>query len=116
MFPRPRNRSGRPGSHYDFRHYGHRQGERFSLCGPEGSRHIIETDGYPEFGVVICPCPSGSGVVMLDYRPSGNDGEPEVVYVDKERNHKAIKLAPNFEAFIRGLVHENAYKTGLAQE
>jgi hypothetical protein len=90
--------------------------KRFSLCGPEGSRHIIETDGYPEFGVVICPCPSGSGVVMLDYRPSGNDGEPEVVYVDKERNHKAIKLAPNFEAFIRGLVHENAYKTGLAQE
>lgn len=41
---------------------------------------------------------------MLDYRSSGNDGEPEVVHVDKDNNYKITKLANNFEAFIRGLV------------
>lgn len=77
----------------------------YSLCGAEGSRHSIENGGYPEFGVAICHCPSESGIVMLDYRPSGNDGEPEVIFVDKEQNYKITKLAPNFEAFIGGLVH-----------
>lgn len=77
-----------------------------SLCGAAGSRFVIENGGYPEIGVVICNCPSESEIVMLDYRPSGNDGEPEVVHVDKENNYKITKLAPNFEAFIRGLVKE----------
>lgn len=76
-----------------------------SLCGASGSRVTIENEGYPEIGVVICDCPAESGVVMLDYRESGNDGEPEVIYVDKE--HKKIsRLAPSFEAFVRGLVSE----------
>ena len=87
--------------------------KKYALCGPEGSRHIVENGGYPEFGVVICP--SATGIVMLDYRPSGNDGEPEVVYVDQERKDKAIKLAPNFEAFINGLVHEDADSNGSSQ-
>lgn len=79
-----------------------------SLCGPSGSRFMIENGGYPEIGVVICDCPSEAGVVMLDYRESGNDGEPEVVYVDKTNNYTISPLAPNFEAFIGGLVSEGA--------
>ncbi|MFK4305158.1 tetratricopeptide (TPR) repeat protein [Paenibacillus sp. RC254] len=80
--------------------------KRHSLCGESGSRFRIENGGYPEIGVVICDCPAESEVVMLDYRESGNDGEPEVVYVDKENNYKITQLAPNFEAFIRGLEKE----------
>lgn len=80
--------------------------KRNSLCGQAGSRFVIEDGGYPEIGVVICDCPSESAVVMLDYRESGNDSEPEVVYVDKSNNYKITKLAPSFEAFIRGLVKE----------
>lgn len=77
-----------------------------SLCGDAGSRAVIEKEGYPEFGVIIAECPPGSGVVMLDYRPSLNDGEPEVVHVDKENNYKITRLAPDFETFVRGLVSE----------
>lgn len=77
-----------------------------SLCGNAGSRAVIEKEGYPEFGVIIAECPPGSGVVMLDYRPSLNDGEPEVVHVDKENNNKVTPLAPDFETFVRGLVSE----------
>ncbi|MNI91536.1 hypothetical protein D3C73_1492170 [compost metagenome] len=40
---------------------------------------------------------------MLDYRPSGNDGEPEVIHVAKENGNKITYLAPSFEAFVRGL-------------
>ncbi|HEY2495122.1 MAG TPA: SMI1/KNR4 family protein [Paenibacillus sp.] len=83
--------------------------KRNSLCGDLGSRFMIENEGYPEIGVMVCDCPSESGVVMLDYRSSGNDGEPEVIHVDKENNHKITRLAPNFEAFIGGLVNEKIY-------
>ncbi|MCJ8012950.1 SMI1/KNR4 family protein [Paenibacillus sp. KQZ6P-2] len=85
--------------------------KKHSLCGELGSRFVIENGGYPEIGVVICDCPSDSEVVMLDYRESLNDGEPEVVHVDRENNYKITRLAVNFEAFIRGLVKENdSYK------
>ncbi|MDU4698461.1 MAG: SMI1/KNR4 family protein [Paenibacillus sp.] len=73
-----------------------------SLCGAAGSRATIEREGYPEFGVILCDTPSDQGVVMLDYRESANDGEPEVVYVEKA-SKKVTRLAPNFEAFVRGL-------------
>ncbi|MWV46286.1 tetratricopeptide repeat protein [Paenibacillus sp. HJL G12] len=79
--------------------------KKHSLCGELGSQSVIENGGYPEIGVMICDCPSESGIVMLDYRESLNDGEPEVVYVDKG-NKKIAKLAPNFEAFMSGLVNE----------
>ncbi|MGG3452720.1 SMI1/KNR4 family protein [Paenibacillus rhizolycopersici] len=79
-----------------------------SLCGAAGSRATIEREGYPEFGVVLCDTPSDAGVVMLDYRESANDGEPEVVYVEKA-SKKVTRLAPSFEAFVRGL-------TGGAQQ
>lgn len=77
-----------------------------SLCGEAGSRFRIEQEGYPEFGVIICDCPSEAAAVMLDYRDSGNDGAPEVVHVDKANNYAITRLAPSFEAFIRGLVKE----------
>ncbi|MGQ8873159.1 SMI1/KNR4 family protein [Paenibacillus sp. TSA_86.1] len=77
--------------------------KRHALCGAEGSWAVIERDGYPEIGVVIAKAPSEAGVVMLDYRSFGNDGEPEVVYVDKNER-KITPLAPNFETFIQGLV------------
>lgn len=77
--------------------------KRHSLCGEEGSWVVIERDCYPEIGVVIAKAPSEAGVVMLDYRSFGNDGEPEVVYVDKEQRH-ITPLAPNFETFIQGLM------------
>ncbi|MFM9278539.1 SMI1/KNR4 family protein [Paenibacillus jiagnxiensis] len=80
--------------------------KKHSLCGEAGSRFRIEQEGYPEFGVIICDCPSESEVVMLDYRESGNDGEPEVVHVNKENNSKITRLASSFEAFVRGLVKE----------
>ena len=64
---------------------------------------MIENGGYPEIGVVICDCPSQSEVVMLDYRSSGNDGEPEVIHVDKANDYKITRLASNFEAFVGGL-------------
>ncbi len=81
--------------------------KKYSLCGELGSWSVIENWGYPEFGVVICDAPSaGQGVVMLDYRSGGNDGEPEIVYVDQENNRKVTYLAKNFETFIRGLVKE----------
>lgn len=76
-----------------------------ALCGELGSRHIIEEGGYPEVGVVICDCPSGTEVVMLDYRNSGNDGEPEVIHIDRANDYKTTRLASNFDAFVRGLVN-----------
>ncbi|WP_444939700.1 SMI1/KNR4 family protein [Paenibacillus wynnii] len=77
-----------------------------SLCGDLGSRSRIENGGYPEIGVVICDCPSDHEVVMLDYRSSGNDGEPEVIHVDQANHYKITTLANNFESFIRGLVND----------
>ncbi|NMO94343.1 SMI1/KNR4 family protein [Paenibacillus lemnae] len=72
-----------------------------SLCGTSGSRQIIEQGGYPEIGVVIAQGPSGNDIIMLDYREAGNDGEPEVVHIDKEHGYKMTTLAPSFESFIQ---------------
>ncbi|OOC64043.1 SMI1/KNR4 family protein [Paenibacillus ihbetae] len=80
--------------------------KRLSLCGEAGSRHMIESRGYPEIGVVLCVCPSEAEAVMLDYRAAGNDGEPEIVHVDQRHPDKITRLAPNFQAFVQGLVHE----------
>ncbi|MDF2658118.1 MAG: glucan biosynthesis protein [Paenibacillus sp.] len=84
----------------------------YSLCGEFGSPFMIEEWGYPDIGVVICDCPSaGHDVVMLDYRECGRDGEPAVVHVDQEADYNITFLAPNFAAFIQGLVHEDVYDT-----
>jgi hypothetical protein len=65
---------------------------------------VIENGRYPEVGVVICDCPSENEVIMLDYREFGNDGEPEVIHVDRDNKYKITRLADNFESFIGGLV------------
>jgi len=84
----------------------------YSLCGEFGSRFMIEEWGYPDIGIVLCDCPSaGHDVVMLDYRACGPEGEPQVVHVDQEDDYRITFLAPNFESFIRGLVHEDVYDT-----
>lgn len=84
-----------------------------SLCGELGSRFMIEQWGYPPIGVAICHCPSAErGLIFLDYRDLGPQGEPQVVHVDAENDHAVTFLAENFEGFIRGLVEEAA----LAEE
>lgn len=86
--------------------------KQYSLCGELGSPFMIEEWGYPDIGVVICDCPSaGHDVIMLDYRYCGKDGEPEVIHVDQEDDYEITYLAPDFETFIRGLVHEEVFDT-----
>lgn len=89
----------------------------YSLCGDLGSPFMIEEWGYPDFGVVICNCPSaGHDVVMLDYRKCGENGEPEVVHVDQECDYEVTFLAKDFETFICGLVNEEVYDTSEADK
>lgn len=69
-----------------------------------------ENWGYPAIGPCICNCPSaGHDMIMLDYRKCGPEGEPEVVHVDQEWDFQITTLAPNFEAFVRGLVDESHF-------
>lgn len=83
----------------------------YSLLGQLGSRFMQREWGYPEFGICICDCPSaGHDMIMLDYRACGPDGEPSVIHVDQERDFAVTPLAPDFETFIRGLVHESDFQ------
>jgi hypothetical protein len=83
-----------------------------SLGGEFGSQFMLDEWGYPAIGVCICDCPSaGHDMVMLDYSACGPQGEPTVVHVDQEADYAITYLAPNFEAFIRGLVNDEAYDT-----
>jgi hypothetical protein len=83
-----------------------------SLCGEFGSPFMLEEWGYPTIGVCLCDCPSaGHDMVMLDYSACGPQGEPTVVHVDQEADYAITYLAPDFEAFIRGLVNEDVYDT-----
>ena len=82
-----------------------------SLCGDLGSQFMIDQWDYPAIGVVVCDCPSaGHDLVMLDYRACGPAGEPAVVHVDQEDDYHITPLAPNFEAFVRGLVPEEGFE------
>lgn len=82
----------------------------YSLLGEQGSRFMQDEWGYPTLGICICNCPSaGHDMIMLDYRECGPTGEPAVVHVDQEHDYKVTLLAPSFEAFVRGLVHESEY-------
>lgn len=83
----------------------------YALCGKRGSRFMQAKWGYPEWGVVVCDCPSaGHDVVMLDYRSWGPEGEPTVVHVDQERGYEVTPLAETFEAFVRGLVPASEFE------
>lgn len=75
-----------------------------SLCGTGGSQFWIDEWGYPPIGVYFADCPSaGHDMLALDYRECGPEGEPAVVHVDQEYDYAITFVAPNFEAFIRGL-------------
>jgi hypothetical protein len=77
--------------------------------GPLGSRRLIEEGGFPEIGVIVCMTPTaGHDAVMLDYRECGPRGEPRVVYADSE-DGLTILLAPDFGAFLGGLVDCRPY-------
>lgn len=81
-----------------------------------GSRHMIEEWGYPDIGIVFGECPSaGHDAIMLDYSECGPEGEPQVIHVDVEvgEDEEPVRtfLAPDFESFVRGLVHADVYDT-----
>lgn len=81
--------------------------KRCSLCGEVGSQFWIEAWGYPPIGVYFADCPSaGHDMLCLDYRECGPFGEPKVVHIDQEFDYKITPVAESFEAFIRGLEHE----------
>jgi hypothetical protein len=83
----------------------------WSLCGSLGSRFKIDEWEYPDIGVYFGDCPSaGHDMIALDYRACGPTGEPAVVHVDQEDDYLITPLAPNFEAFVRGLVHQSVYE------
>lgn len=87
--------------------------KRHSLCGKVGSEFWVEEWGYPPIGVYFADCPSaGHDMLCLDYRNCGAQGESSVVHVDQECDYKITLVAPNFEAFIRGLEHDEAFDTG----
>lgn len=87
----------------------------FSLCGPFGSKFMIDMWGYPDIGVAICDCPSaGHDMIFLDYRACGPQGEPAVVHVDQEFDFKITPLASNFEEFIRMLKPDSAFESDEA--
>lgn len=82
-----------------------------SLLGAFGSQFWMDEWGYPPIGVYFADCPSGGhDMICLDYRACGPQGEPAVVHVDEERDYAITPLAPDFEAFLRGLEDESAFE------
>nr|WP_278190158.1 SMI1/KNR4 family protein [Sphingopyxis sp. YF1] len=82
----------------------------WSLCGELGSRQSNDEWGYPDIGIYFGDCPSaGHDMLCLDYRECGPSGEPKVVHIDQECDYRITQVAHNFEAFVRGLEHEDAF-------
>ena len=81
-----------------------------SLGGEFGSRFWIEDWNYPDIGIAICDTPTaGHDMIFLDYRACGPKGNPAVVHIDQEDEYAITPLAPDFESFIRGLVHADVF-------
>ena len=82
----------------------------YSLGGSMSTQFWIDEWGYPPIGIYFADCPSaGHDMIALDYRECGRTGEPSVVHVDQEGGYKITPLADNFEAFIRGLEHDEVF-------
>lgn len=92
----------------------------WSLCGELGSQFKIDEWDYPAIGVYFGDCPSaGHDMVALDYRQCGprcERGEPQVVHVDQDAGYAITVLAPDFESFVRGLVHGSRYDPDPEEE
>ena len=83
-----------------------------SLCGEFDTQFWIDEWGYPPIGVYFADCPSaGHDMICLDYSHCGPTGEPRVVHVDQEWDYKTVVVAENFEAFIRGLTDDSAFRS-----
>ncbi len=81
-----------------------------------GSRHMIQEGGFPEIGVIIGWTPTaGHDAIVLDYTECGPQGEPQVTLVDAESGESAF-LAPNLEAFLKGLVDCQPYEEQRKKE
>ncbi len=75
-----------------------------------GSREMITEWGCPDVGLIVGECPSaGHDVIMLDYGDCGREGEPRVIHVETETSGapEITVLAPDFEAFLYGLVEDS---------
>src|SRR6185369_51461 len=91
--------------------YGIDRNKSSSVCGKFSSKFWMEEWGYPDIGIYFADCPSaGHDMLCLDYRECGPDGEPKVVHVDQESDYRITPVAASFEAFIRGLEAESAFK------
>jgi hypothetical protein len=76
-----------------------------------GSRHMIEQGGFPDIGIFVGWTPTaGHDGIFLDYRECGTSGEPRVTYLDAEDEAGTLVLAPNFAAFLNGLVDCRPYE------
>ena len=84
----------------------------YSLCGKTGSKFWEQEWGYPPVGVYFAGTPTaGHEMIALDYRACGKRGEPRVVFVDQEDSYRITVVAPDFAAFVKGLVDEKQYDT-----
>lgn len=83
-----------------------------------GSNHAIRQAGFPEVGVFIAwTVNAGHDGVMLDYSECGLNGEPRVIFVDpEEHTNPTQSIAPNFEAFVKGLVDCGPFDQAIARE
>jgi SMI1 / KNR4 family (SUKH-1) len=80
-----------------------------------GSRHMIEQGGFPNIGIWVGWTPTaGHDGIFLDYRQCGADGEPCVTLFDAESSEEQA-LAPNFGAFLHGLVDCRPYDEETAR-
>jgi hypothetical protein len=77
-----------------------------------GSRHTIELGGFPDVGILVGWTPTaGHDGIFLDYRVCGPNGEPRVTYIDAEADEsESFVLAPDFAAFLNGLVDCRPYE------
>ncbi len=81
-----------------------------SLCGPLGSTLMRDEWGYPDIGIGIANTPSGGHEqIMLDYSECGPQGEPRVVHVAVDQDDMVTLVAPDFAAFVRGLVSADEF-------
>lgn len=76
---------------------------------PKWQANWLDEWGYPDRGIYFADCPSGGhDMLLLDYQDCGKNGEPKVCHVDQEGNFEVTFVANTFEAFVRGLVDEQA--------